>query len=117
MKDDGGYRRMKLRAEVQCWAIWNLDNDDNVDPTALPISRQLADDINRWSDALDKSYDLSARNFHVELGSRKNFDIYSFNTVGWELFGRLKSEMPCSEWWYYDMLSSRLMQTRLEADE
>ena len=51
-------RRLTLMAEVQCWAIWDMEMRDNVDPYTLPISRQLSEEINQWSDRLDAIYKL-----------------------------------------------------------
>jgi hypothetical protein len=105
-------RRLKLMAEVQCWAIWDMEGTDNIDPSALPISAGLADDINRWSDTLDESYRLSDPNFHTDLGSSTGFDVDKFYDTGWKLFARLKLEMPQTEWWYRDMRLDQLMQER-----
>ncbi len=102
-------RRLKLMAEVQCWAIWCMEGTDNIDPSTLPISPVLADDINQWSDVFDESYRFSDPNFHTDLGSSSSFDMDNFLRY-W--LGVVWS--PQAEWWYSDMRLDQLVRTRPE---
>lgn len=96
------YRKLKLMAEVQCWAVWDVSGlSDDIDPSKLPLSRQLIEDLNSWSERLDATYKLDDPNFHLEAGFKLGEED-QFYDDGWELFERLKNEMPETEWSYRD---------------
>ena len=107
------YSRLKLMAEVQCWAIWDMDGVDNIDPLSLPLSYSLANEINRWSDIFDDTYNLNNPNFHLETGFTSKIDSDHFYDQGWELLNKLKHEMPEIEWWYRDMRLNKLAQSNI----
>ncbi len=96
------YRKLKLMSEVQCWAIWNMDDVGNIDPSDLPLSKALVDDLNEWSDRYDTIYKLHEPNFHVDISFASKEEEDRFYNDGWSLLARLKLEMPSVEWWYKD---------------
>lgn len=105
-------RRLTLMAEVQCWAIWDMEMRDNVDPYTLPISRQLAEEINQWSDRLDAIYKLDQPNFQNDISFSSNQEEDRFYDDGWRLLDGLKNEMLAAEWWYRDYRLSATRQDR-----
>lgn len=106
------HKRLKLMAEVQCWAIWRIDEPDNIDPYSLPISEQLADEINQWSDRFDAIYKLDQPNFHIDISFPSKQAEDKFYDDGWRLLDRLKEEMPTIDWWYRDLRFEGLHQRR-----
>lgn len=105
--------RMKLMAEVQCWALWGMDNADNIDPSMLPISEELIIQLNEWSERFDAIYKLDDPNFHLNIGfptiDAKNL----FYDDGWLLLERLKLELPYIDFWYRDARHEGIMQEQL----
>ena len=105
-------KQLKLMAEVQCWALWNMVESDNIDPSSLPISKILINDLNDWSDRFDEIYKLDAPNFHMSIGFESEEVENEFYNDGWLLHERLKSEMPNVDFWYRDMRYQELLQKR-----
>ncbi|MGR9194713.1 hypothetical protein [Rhizobium leguminosarum] len=105
-------RRLKLMAEVQCWAIWDMDKPDNINPYTLPISQELAEDINQWSDRFDSIYKLDQPNFQIDISFSSKQEEDRFYDDGWRILDRLKSEMPAVEWWYRDHRFDVIHQSR-----
>jgi len=89
-------------AEIQCWGLWDLDNGNNIDPKSFNLSRKLLEDLDTWSSQFDKTYDLEAHNFHLNIGFDTEQDEDSFYNEGWILLSKLKAELPNIEWWYRD---------------
>lgn len=110
-------RRLKLMAEVQCWAIWDMDMPDNLDPYTLPISRQLAEEINQWSDRLDSIYKLDQPNFQIDISFSSKQEEDRFYDDGWRLLDRLKNEMPVIDWWYRDHRLDTIRQDRPRGEQ
>ncbi|MEV0366582.1 hypothetical protein [Nocardia fusca] len=52
--------QLRLLPEIQCWPTWvqNGNSLENVKPTDLPISSDLAEALVRWSDKWDATYNL-----------------------------------------------------------
>lgn len=95
-------RRMKLMAEVQCWALWDMDDPDNIDPATLPLPKELVARINRWSDKFDAIYELDQRNFHTNIAFASKEEEDAFYDEGWAILMQLKKAMPNTDWWYRD---------------
>lgn len=103
-------RRLKLMAEVQCWAIWEMDGTENIDPSTLPLPEQLVKEINQWSDRFDAIYKLGEPNFHENIAFGSSQDENAFYDDGWKLLARLSSAMPEVDWWYRDMRLAKVVQ-------
>lgn len=41
--------------DYECFALWDIDEIENIDPAKLPISDSLKERIGRWEDAYDKT--------------------------------------------------------------
>jgi hypothetical protein len=106
------HKRLKLMAEIQCWAIWDMDNPDNIDPATLPLPEQLVDRINRWSDKFDALYELDKKNFHMNIGFASNTDEDAFFDEGWAILQQLQAAMPDTDWWYRDKRLTQPVQSR-----
>ncbi|MGO6884178.1 hypothetical protein ACC734_00275 [Rhizobium ruizarguesonis] len=106
------HKSLKLMAEVQCWAIWDVDTLDNIDPSTLPISETLAEAINQWSDWFDSIYKLDQPNFQIDISFSSKQEEDQFYDEGWRLLSRLKNEMPSVEWWYRDHRLDAIRQDR-----
>ena len=107
----GGYKRLKLMAEVQCWAIWDMDGTGNVDPATLPISEELVKFIYEWSSRFDATYPLNLENFGTDMigfDSKEQED--TFYDDGWKILHQLKNAMPVVDWWYRDMRLDKPVQ-------
>ncbi|MDR9776660.1 hypothetical protein RJJ65_29205 [Rhizobium hidalgonense] len=106
------HKSLKLMAEVQCWAIWDVDTLDNIDPSTLPISQTLAEAVNQWSDWFDSIYKLDQPNFQIDISFSSKEEEDQFYDEGWRLLSRLKNEMPSVEWWYRDRRLDAIRQDR-----
>ncbi len=54
-------KRIKFIYEYQCWPLWHMDYEidgemGNIDPTILPISMQLINQLDEWSKAYDEMF-------------------------------------------------------------
>lgn len=96
------HKCMKLMAEVQCWAIWDMDDPDNIDPATLPLPKHLVTQINCWSDKFDAIYELDKRNFHTNIAFASKEEEDAFYDEGWAILKQLKEAMPDTHWWYRD---------------
>jgi len=73
---------IRVMPDYQCYPTWQPGADDyNVDPGKLPISKELADDLNAWADDFDATLvlddpassgfpDEAAENAFAERGAR-----------------------------------------------
>lgn len=105
-------RQLKLMAEVQCWAIWDISASDNIDPATLPLSDKLIDELNEWSDRFDSIYKLDDPNFHLNIEFASMQEEEAFYDDGWLLLKKLREEMPDVDWWYRDQRCSVLLRAR-----
>ncbi|WP_162787258.1 hypothetical protein [Notoacmeibacter marinus] len=105
-------RTLKLMAEVQCWAIWDMVDPDNIDPATLPLPKQLVARINRWSDKFDAIYELDKRNFHTNIAFDSKEEEDAFYEEGWAILKQLEEAMPDIDWWYRDKRLSQPVQSR-----
>lgn len=97
------YKRLKLMAEVQCWAIWNMDAAGNIDSATLPLSQDLIEAIGVWEDRFDAIYKLDDPDFVSKIKFESPEEENRFYDDGWVLLERLKQELPSVEWFYRDM--------------
>lgn len=51
-----GPANLRLRADWQCYPLWDADTGDNVSPYELDLSHELLDRIERWDDLFQDTY-------------------------------------------------------------
>ncbi|WNE95809.1 hypothetical protein PS467_10945 [Streptomyces luomodiensis] len=89
-------------ADYECYPVWTITEQglDNVAPDSLPLSRQLIEDLDRWGDEYEATYnrdDPAISGFRSEEAER------SFVERGHTLARRLRDELD--ETWrvsYFD---------------
>lgn len=90
-------RRIKLMAEYGCSPLWVLEDGDLLStpaPEDLPVSRALIEDICRWRDAFEATYDADDPR-ESGFGTKELW--VAFDTEGQRLHRELKSELG-DEW-------------------
>ncbi|WP_432588893.1 hypothetical protein ABVG11_28925 [Streptomyces sp. HD1123-B1] len=95
-------RTVRLYADYECYPVWIVSDQglDNVAPDSLPLSGQLAEELDRWGDEYEATYnreDPATSGFTSESAER------SFNQQGKNLARRLRDELD--ETWcvsYFD---------------
>lgn len=50
---------IRLMADYDCWPTWDDETSRNIDPTSLPITRRLAEQLAAWAARYDASLDRS----------------------------------------------------------
>jgi hypothetical protein len=50
---------IRLMADYDCWPTWVDETSRNIDPTSLPITRRLAEQLAAWAARYDASLDRS----------------------------------------------------------
>lgn len=48
-------KKLKIMPDYGCFALWDIDTADNIDPGSLPLSDDLKERIGRWEDAYDST--------------------------------------------------------------
>ncbi|NQE86274.1 hypothetical protein [Nocardia terpenica] len=85
--------RLQLRPEIQCYPIWVFRDGmfNNVEPSSLGLSSDLANALERWADRWDATYDLvnDPGNPHFDTDADEN----RFWEDGRELADRLRAEL------------------------
>ncbi|MFE5125963.1 hypothetical protein [Streptomyces sp. NPDC056669] len=97
---------VRLSADYECYPVWVLTEHelDNVAPDSLPLSKQLIEDLDRWGDEYEATYNLDdpiASGFASEEAEQ------SFFERGHGLARRLRDELD--ETWrvsYFDQLTA-----------
>jgi hypothetical protein len=82
--------KLKLMPDYECFALWDIDNVENVDPAVLPISDILKKRISKWEEAYDSTLnqeDPPASGFQSPEDER------SFDTEGRLIWEELKKEL------------------------
>ncbi|AMX02837.1 hypothetical protein [Microbulbifer thermotolerans] len=46
-------KNLKLMPDYECFALWDIDSTDNINPASLPISEDLKKRIEKWQDVYD----------------------------------------------------------------
>jgi hypothetical protein len=46
-------RKLKLMPDYECFALWDIDSVENINPASLPISDDLKARVGRWEDIYD----------------------------------------------------------------
>ncbi|MES4902375.1 MULTISPECIES: hypothetical protein [unclassified Streptomyces] len=85
-------RTVRLAADYECYPVWVVTERevDNVAPESLPLSGKLAQDLDRWGDEYDATYnrdDPAASGFTSEEAEK------SFAEQGQRLARRLRDEL------------------------
>jgi hypothetical protein len=83
-------KRLRLIPDYECFALWDIDGVENVDPANLPISSDLKERIRRWEDAYNNTLnqdDPSASGF------RNSNEENSFDREGRLIWEELKKEL------------------------
>jgi hypothetical protein len=102
-------RKIKLMADYECYPVWEEFNDgvDNIAPSSLPISEDLAERIDAWGDVYDKTLnndDPASSGF----SSQETMDM--FETEGKKLHNELKQELAAQfTVTYFSTLSNSLI--------
>ncbi|TCT18673.1 hypothetical protein EDC51_101397 [Bibersteinia trehalosi] len=84
---------LKFYPDFFCYSLWVLYDDgnvENIDPTNLPISNELKNDISTWGDKYNAIYDDYPPNSNFK--SKK--DETEFFIQGACLYNRLITELP-----------------------
>ena len=81
-----------LAPEYECHPLWIRDERGtrNVAPRELPISDELAREIDRWAQAYESTYEKSDP---ALSGFRSEKRAHEFDVTGRELLGRLMVEL------------------------
>ncbi|MEV6133332.1 hypothetical protein AB0M05_42140 [Streptomyces violaceusniger] len=95
-------RTARLSAEYECYPVWVMAKQglDNVPPDSLPLSKQLIEDLNRWGDEYEATYN---RDDPIASGFSSEEAEHSFVERGHRLARRLRDELD--ETWrvsYFD---------------
>lgn len=83
-------RNIKLMADYECFALWDEDSVDNLNPDELPISEELKYRIHRWEDAFDATLN---RADPANSGFYTRDDLRRFDEEGLELWRQLRLEL------------------------
>lgn len=86
-------RLIKLTLEFCCWPIWEIFSDtfsENIDPTTLPISKELQHRLLNWSDAYDATLD---QNYPPDSGFKNQDEVEAFKVEGVYLESQLRTEL------------------------
>ncbi|MEU5027167.1 hypothetical protein [Streptomyces milbemycinicus] len=103
-------RTVRLYTDYECYPVWIVSEEglDNVAPDSLPLSRQLIEDLDRWGDEYESTYnreDPAASGFTSEGAKR------SFFERGKGLARRLRDELD--ETWgvsYFDRSTASFVE-------
>ncbi|NVJ60932.1 MAG: hypothetical protein HWE27_11110 [Gammaproteobacteria bacterium] len=100
-------RQLKLMPDYECFALWDVDSVENIDPASLPISDELKDRIGRWESAYD--YTLN-QDDPTESGFQSTDDEESFDLEGRLIWKELKNELGESfEVKYFSIVENALL--------
>ena len=85
-------RAIKLMADYDCFPLWGVAADDigDIDPSSLPISKELTEDLLGWADGYDgilNRDDPAASGFSSPKAKQK------FERTGSALAVRLREEL------------------------
>ncbi|WP_141712944.1 hypothetical protein [Streptomyces sparsogenes] len=95
-------RTVRLAADYECYPVWVITEQevDNVAPDSLPLTMQLVEDLDRWGDEYETTYN---RDDPVASGFPSEGAEQSFAERGLRLARRLRDELD--ETWcvsYFD---------------
>ncbi|GLV73986.1 MULTISPECIES: hypothetical protein [Streptomyces] len=85
-------RTVRLSAEYECYPVWVITEQglDNVAPDSLPLSKQLIEDLNRWGDEYEATYN---RDDPITSGFTSEAAEQRFVERGHRLARRLRDEL------------------------
>jgi hypothetical protein len=101
-------RNLKLMADYNCFATWDTDAPDNVNPDELPISMELKSRIHEWEAEFDSTLnrsDPASSGFPTEAALRY------FDLEGMKIWQSLKDELGSE---YHVQYFSRASHTLLD---
>lgn len=98
--------KLKLMPDYECFALWDVDSVENINPAELPISDSLKSRIARWEEAYDSTLD---RDDPTSSGFRSSEDENSFDHEGQLILQQLKQELGNS----YDVRYFSVVQNSL----
>ena len=84
------HKRLKLMPDYECFALWDIDGVENVDPARLPISGGLKERIGRWEDEYDNTLN---QDDPTASGFRSLDEENSFDREGRLIWEELKKEL------------------------
>ncbi len=96
-------RKLRLMPDYECFPLWHADGLEfgDVDPSSLPISDVLRDELMGWA----ADYDLTLnRDDPARSGFKDDREEAEFIERGRSLAGRLRQELP-QDWsvaYFYD---------------
>lgn len=96
-------------ADYECYPLWEEFNDgvDNIAPSSLPISKDLARRIDAWGDEYDKTLNQDDP-VSSDFSSREA--MIMFETEGRKLHNELKQELGAQfTVTYFSILSNSLI--------
>ena len=101
-------KRLKLLPDYECFALWDVDGIENIDPAKLPISDQLKSRISNWEDAYDGTLN---QDDPTESGFNSQEEEASFEKEGRLIWKALKEELGEEyEVSYFSVLENKLLQ-------
>lgn len=84
-------RLIKLMPDYDCHPLWNLDGEPGpIDPTSLPISRELCADLARWAGVYDGTLDRASP---ADSGFRDAGSLARFTQESERLWKALQAEL------------------------
>ena len=83
-------RNIKLMADYECFAIWDEDTVDNLNPDDLPISDNLKLKIHQWEETFDATLN---RSDPANSGFSGRDDLRQFDEEGLKLWQQLRQEL------------------------
>jgi hypothetical protein len=100
-------KRLKLMPDYECFALWDIDGVENVNPANLPISSDLKERIGRWEDAYDNTLN---QDDPTASGFRSSDEEISFDCEGRLIWEELKKELGESyEVRYFSIVENALI--------
>ena len=85
-------KTIKIMADYHCFPLWEASDDEigNIDPSSLPLSQQLRDDLITWAQLYDQTLNLEDPMNSGFASSRAEDD---FKAAGRDLAKRMRTEL------------------------
>lgn len=102
-------KRLKLMPDYECFALWDADNIENINPAYLPISDDLKARIGRWEDSYDATLN---QDDPTASGFQNDEEENTFDSEGRFIWKELKKELGDS----YDVSYFSIVENSLIED-